>query len=73
MCGNFCGAARSGGAGFGDGYALASFDKSPLEPFAFKLVEPACFGQSARSGSRAFSAYDLDPGAYPGHLDSRLR
>jgi len=49
MGGISSGAARSDGAGFGGGSALASFDKNPLEPFTFKLVEPACFGQSARS------------------------
>ena len=64
MCGISWGAARSDGAGFSDGSALASFGKSPLEPFTFGLVEPACFGQSTQSGGgRASAAYGLDPGA----------
>lgn len=66
MGGISSGAARSDGAGFGGGSALALFDKNPLEPFAFKLVEPVRFGQSARSSGRVFAAYDLDPGAFPG-------
>jgi hypothetical protein len=72
MCGIFCAAARSDGAGFSDGSALASFGKSPLEPFTFMLVEPACFGQSARPAM--FAAYDHDPGACsPSGLHASLK
>jgi hypothetical protein len=64
---DFLGAARTAGRDLVDGSALASFGKSPLELFTFRLVESACFGQSAQSGGgRASAAYGLDPGAYLG-------